>query len=90
MAALATQLTGEVLLEAGIPFVDVTSVETLRWRQPTFVDDNIFVTINLGNESKGSSIPQCDSLEVDVSVLAENKGVVAKLSCNVAIDRPVA
>ena len=90
VATLATQLTGEVLLEAGIPFIDLTSIEKLKWEQPTFVDEFISVEITLGERSSESTIPLCDNLSVEISVLSRNSKVLASLLCNVAIDRTLA
>ena len=39
IAALATRLVIETLLDNGLPFVEMTSVSQLKWSQPTFVND---------------------------------------------------
>ena len=85
VAAYATRLLGEALLQANIPFVDITSVEQMRWKRPTFVDDSIRVELQVHDRCTDSPIPQCDTLRIDARVLNQADADVAHLIASVAV-----
>ena len=85
VAAYATRLLGEALLQANIPFVDITSVEQMRWKRPTFVDDSIRVELQVLDRCTDSPIPQCDTLRIDARVLNQADADVAHLIASVAV-----
>jgi len=85
VAAYATRLLGEALLQANIPFVDITSVEQMHWKRPTFVDDSIRVELQVLDRCTDSPIPQCDTLRIDARVLNQADADVAHLIASVAV-----
>lgn len=85
VAAYATRLLGEALLQANIPFVDITSVEQMRWKRPTFVDDSIRVELQVLDRCTDSPIPHCDTLRIDARVLNQADADVAHLIASVAV-----
>ena len=85
VGALASRLTGEALMSAGIPYVTTTQVNQLRWMRPTFVDDQLIAHIVFGDLQRGSPVPDCDSLEVSVTLKDNNDQAVAEMTCLVAV-----
>lgn len=85
VAAYATRLLGETLLQANIPFVDITSVEQMRWKRPTFVDDSIRVELQVLDRCTDSPIPECETLRIDARVLNQADADVAHLTAGVAV-----
>ena len=85
VAAYATRLLGEALLQANIPFVDITSAEQMHWKRPTFVDDSIRVELQVLDRCTDSPIPQCDTLRIDARVLNQADADVAHLIASVAV-----
>ena len=85
IAALATRLVIETLLDNGLPFVEMTSVSQLKWSQPTFVNDQIRVRVTLGKSDEDSPITntRCQTLEIEVC--NGNGAVVATMTANAAI-----
>ena len=90
VAALASRLTGEALAGADIIYVTTTQVSTMRWLQPTFVDDQLIAHVTTGECSAGSPVPGCDTLEVVVAIQDSNDQPVAEMRCQVAVDKEVA
>ncbi len=85
VGALASRLTGEALMSAGIPYVTTTQVNQLRWLRPTFVDDQLIAYIVFGDPRLGSPVPDCDSLDVSVTLKDSNDQAVAEMTCRVAV-----
>lgn len=85
VGALASRLTGEALMSAGIPYVTTTQVNQLRWLRPTFVDDQLIAHIAFGDSRLGSPVPNCDSLDVSVTLKDSNDQTVAEMTCRVAV-----
>ena len=85
IAALATRLVIETLLDNGLPFVEMTSVSQLKWSQPTFVNDQIRVRVTLGKSDEDSPITntRCQTLEIEVC--NSNGAVVATMTATAAI-----
>ena len=85
IAALATRLVIETLLDNGLPFVEMTSVSQLKWSQPTFVNDQIRVRVTLGKSDEDSPITntRCQTLEIEVC--NSNGSVVATMTASAAI-----
>ena len=85
IAALATRLVIETLLDNGLPFVEMTSVSQLKWSQPTFVNDQIRVRVTLGKSDEDSPITntRCQTLEIEVC--NSNGAVVATMTASAAI-----
>ena len=85
IAALATRLVIETLLDNGLPFVEMTSVSQLKWSQPTFVNDQIRVRVTLAKSDEDSPITntRCQTLEIEVC--NGNGAVVATMTANAAI-----
>jgi len=87
VAAFATRLLGEALLQADIPFVEITSVEQMRWKRPTFVDDSIRVELQVLERRRDNPIPECDTLRINARVLNQADAEVAHLMTSVAIEQ---
>ncbi len=87
VAAYATRLLSETLLQANIPFVDITAVEQMRWKRPIFVDDSIHLEMRVLERITNSPIPQCDTLRIDARVLNQTDAEVAHLVAAVAVDQ---
>ena len=85
VGALASRLTGEALMSAGIAYVTTTQVNQLRWMRPTFVDDQLIAHIVFGDIRRGSPVPDCDSLDVSVILKDSNGQAVAEMTCRVAV-----
>jgi acyl dehydratase len=85
IAALATRLVIETLLDNGLPFVEMTSVSQLKWSQPTFVNDQIRVRVTLAKSDEDSPITntRCQTLEIEVC--NSNGAVVATMTASTAI-----
>ena len=85
IAALATRLVIETLLDNGLPFVEMTSVSQLKWSQPTFVNDQIRVRVTLAKSDEDSPITntRCQTLEIEVC--NGNGAVVAPMTASAAI-----
>ena len=85
VGALASRLTGEALMSAGIPYITTTQVNQLRWLRPTFVDDQLIAHIVFDEPITGSPVPACDSLDVSVTLKDSNDQAVAEMTCRVAV-----
>ena len=85
IAALATRLVIETLLDNGLPCVERTSVSQLKWSQPTFVNDQIRVRVALGESLEESSIPDTRRQRLDIQVCNGNGAVVATMTATAAI-----
>ena len=85
IAALATRLVIETLLDNGLPFVEMTSVSQLKWSRPTFVNDQIRVRVTLAKSDEDSPITntRCQTLEIEVC--NSNGAVVATMTASAAI-----
>ena len=85
IAALATRLVNETLIENGLPFIDLVSVGHLKWIRPTFVDEQISVRITLTDIPHGSPIAETYVQAFDVEVCNGDGAVVATMSATAAI-----
>lgn len=85
VGALASRLTGEALMSAGIPYITTTQVNQLRWLRPTFVDDQLIAHIVFDEPTPGSPVPDCDSLDVSVTLKDSNDQAIAEMTCRVAV-----
>ena len=85
IAALATRLVIETLLDNGLPFEEMTSVSQLKWSQPTFVNDQIRVRVALGESLEESSIPDTRRQRLEIQVCNGNGAVVATMTATAAI-----
>ena len=85
IAALATRLVIETLLDNGLPFVEMTSVSQLKWSQPTFVNDQIRVRVALGESLEESPIPDTRHQRLEIQVCNGNGAVVATMTATAAI-----
>ena len=85
IAALATRLVNETLIENGLPFIELVSVGHLKWIRPTFVDEQISVRITLTDIPHGSPIAETYVQAFDVEVYNGDGAVVATMSATAAI-----
>ena len=85
IAALATRLVIETLIENRLPFVEMTAVSRLKWSSPTFVNEQISVRVTLGASYEESPIAntRCQSLEIEVC--NGDGAVVATMTATAAI-----
>ena len=85
IAALATRLVSETLIESGLPFIEMVSVGHLKWTRPTFVDEQISVRITLTDIHHASPIAETYVQAFDFDVCNGDGGVVAVMSAGAAI-----
>ena len=85
IAALATRLVSETLLQNGHPFVEMISVSQLKWSRPTFVNEQISVRIALDTPLSESPIPGTRGQRLQVDVFNGDGAVVATMSATAAI-----
>ena len=85
IGALASRLTGEALVDAGVTYVTTTQVNHMRWLRPTFVDDQLVAQVSFGDVLSGSPVPDCDSLDVVVVLQDARDQAVAEMTCRVAV-----
>ena len=85
IGALASRLTGEALIAAGVAYITTTQVNHMRWLRPTFVDDQLIAQIAVGDTLPGSPVPGCDSLNVAVVLKDDKDQAVAEMACRVAV-----
>ena len=85
IAALATRLASETLLQNGHPFVEMISVSQLKWSRPTFVNEQISVRIALDASISESPIPGTRAQSLQIDVCNGEGAVVAKMSATAAI-----
>lgn len=85
IAALATRLVSETLLQNGHPFVEMISVSQLKWSRPTFVNEQISVRIALDAPLSESPIPGTRGQRLQVDVFNGDGAVVATMSATAAI-----
>ena len=85
IAALATRLVSETLLQNGHPFVEMISVSQLKWSRPTFVNEQISVRIALDAPLLESPIPGTRGQRLQVDVFNGDGAVVATMSATAAI-----
>jgi acyl dehydratase len=85
IAALATRLVSETLLQNGHPFVEMISVSELKWSRPTFVNEQISVRIALDASISESPIPGTRAQSLQIDVCNAEGAVVAKMSATAAI-----
>ena len=86
VAALASRLIGDVLIDAGLNYVDMTAVKDMRWKRPSFADDTVAVRVNLADRREGSPIPGCHTVAASVDVLDSADQIVAQLQCDLAME----
>ena len=85
IAALATRLVSETLLQNGHPFIEMISVSQLNWSRPTFVNEQISVRIALDALVSESPIPGTRAQSLQVDVCNSDGAVVATMSATAAI-----
>ena len=85
IAALATRLVSETLLQNGHPFVEMISVSQLKWSRPTFVNEQISVRIALDAPLSESPIPGTRAQSLQVDVCNGDGAVVATMSATAAL-----
>jgi acyl dehydratase len=85
IAALATRLVSETLLQNEHPFVEMISVNELKWSRPTFVNEQISVRIALDASISESPIPGTCAQSLQIDVCNGEGAVVAKMSATAAI-----
>ena len=85
IAALATRLVSETLLQNGHPFVEMISVSELKWSRPTFVNEQISVRIALDALLSESPIPDTRAQSLQIDVVNGEGAVVAQMSATAAI-----
>ena len=85
IAALATRLVSETLLQNEHPFVEMISVSQLKWSRPTFVNEQISVRIALDASLSESPIPGTRAQNLQIDVCNDEGAVVAQMSATAAI-----
>ena len=90
IAALATRLVSETLIKGGLPFVEMTAVSCLKWTRPTFVDEQISVSITLTDAHEESPIAETYAQGFDVDICNGDGTVVATMTATAAISQDLA
>ena len=85
IAALATRLVIETLLDNGLPFVEMTAVSQLKWSRPTFVNEKISVRVALGASQEESPIANTCSQTLEIEICTGNGAIVATMTATAAI-----
>ena len=85
IAAVATRLITETLLDNGLPFIEMTSVSQLTWSRPSFVNEKISVRIGLGPSLTDSPIAGTHSQILEADVCNDEGVVVATMTATAAI-----
>ncbi len=85
IAALATRLVIETLIDNGLPFVEMTAVSQLKWSRPTFVNEQISVRVTLGTSDEESPIANTRSQTLEIEICTGNSAVVATMTATAAI-----
>ena len=85
IAALATRLVIETLIDNGLPFVEMTAVSQLKWSRPTFVNEQISVRVTLGTSDEESPIANTRSQTLEIEICTGNGAVVATMTATAAI-----
>jgi len=89
VAALGTRLIGEALTSNGYAFVALTSVESMRWKRPTFVDESLIAQIVIKARHALCAVPDCETLVVEATIVNDTNKVVAVMRCKAAVDTRV-
>ena len=85
IAALATRLVSETLLQNGHPFVEMISVNQMTWSRPTLVNEKIGVRVMLDSSLAESPIEGTHAVTLQVDVCNGDGTVVAKMTATAAI-----
>ena len=85
IAALATRLVIETLIDNGLRFVEMTAVSQLKWSRPTFVNEQISVRVTLGTSDEESPIANTRSQTLEIEICTGNGAVVATMTATAAI-----
>ena len=85
IAALATRLVIETLIDNGLRFVEMTAVSQLKWSRPTFVNEQISVRVTLGTSDEESPIANTRNQTLEIEICTGNGAVVATMTATAAI-----
>ena len=85
IAALATRLVIETLIDNHLPFVEMTAVSRLKWSSPTFVNEQISVRVTLGASHEESPIANTRSQSLEIEVCNGDGTAVATMTATAAI-----
>ena len=86
VAALGTRLIGDALKQQDMDFVSLISVDSMRWRQPTFVDEELRALTRVERVEPTCSVPGCQTAVISAEIINQAGDVVAVLSGRAAID----
>jgi len=86
VAALGTRLVGDGLAKEGYTFIALTRVETLRWKRPMFVDEDLVAKVSIVDMMPECSVPECQTAIIEADLNNSNGECVAVMRCHAAID----
>jgi acyl dehydratase len=89
VAALTTRLLEDALIDEGLDVLYTNEVSSLRWRKPTFVDDQLALNITLQATDSSSAPTGHYHQAIEVNVVNQNQEPVAEMATVVLIRNDV-
>lgn len=90
VAALTTRLLEDALVNEGLEVLYTNEVSSLRWKKPTFVDDQLALNITLQAADSSSAPTGHYHQAIEVNVVNQNQEPVAEMATVVLVRGDVA
>ena len=90
VAALTTRLLEDALVDEGLDVLYTNEVSSLRWKKPTFVDDQLALNISLQATDTTSAPIGHYHQAIEVNVVNQNQEPVAEMATVVLVRGDVA
>ena len=90
VAALTTRLLEDALVDEGLDVLYTNEVSSLRWKKPTFVDDQLALNITLHAADSTSAPTGHYHQAIEVKVVNQNQEPVAEMATVVLVRGDVA
>ena len=90
VAALTTRLLEDALVDEGLDVLYTNEVSSLRWKKPTFVDDQLALNITLHAADSTSAPTGHYHQAIEVNVVNQNQEPVAEMATVVLVRGDVA
>ena len=85
VAALTTRLLADALVDEGLDVLYTNEVSSLRWKKPTFVDDQLALNITLYAADSTSAPTGHYHQAIEVNVVNQNQEPVAEMATVVLV-----
>jgi len=85
VAALTTRLLEDALVDEGLDVLYTNEVISLRWKKPTFVDDQLALNITLQATDSASAPSGHYHQTIEVNVVNQNQEPVAEMATVVLV-----